>query len=119
MKSDEALLAFRARRRQLVVEIVAAFASAAGLLLVAAPIEVRATPDVRALFVSVCVLFAVCTVALVTRAVPLLLFRCPRCREPFHGPPVRALVALLGSHQACAHCRMGARPEGERKRTAP
>ncbi len=107
LSAEGTLRVFLARRRQLVAELAAAAAAGICLVLLAAPIEAGATPDVRALFVSVCILFAVCTVALVTRALPVLLFRCPRCREPFHGHPARALVAMPGFQRCCSHCRLG------------
>ncbi len=119
MQSAEASLRiFLARRRQVVAELPAAGLAGALLVAIASPVESGATPDVRALFMSVCVLFAVSAVALVTRAVPVLLFRCPRCREPFHGVAARALFAMCSFRRECAHCRLGSRrADEEPKRT--
>jgi hypothetical protein len=101
---------FVERRRQLVVESAVAVAVGAGLFAVAPAIESQAPLDVQALYVCVCVLSAVCGVSLVSRLVPALLFRCPRCRELFHGRLPRALFLLPRLRSCCSHCGLGTGP---------
>lgn len=114
--ADRQLRAFVEGRRQLVAESAVASVAGAALFAVAPAIEVKATPDVYALYVSICILGAACGVSLVSRLIGALLFRCPRCRELFHGKLPRALLLLPRSRACCSHCGLasGAAPEAER-----
>jgi hypothetical protein len=97
------LRVFSRRRRQLVAELALCAVAALALLVVAPRLD-GARPDAQAVFIALCVLFGACSAALVPRAIPVLLYRCPRCREHFHGGVERRPGRFPASWRCCAHC---------------
>jgi len=97
------LRVFSRRRRQLVAELALCALAALALLAVAPRLD-GAPPDAQAVFIGLCVLFGACSAGLVPRAIPVLLFRCPRCRERFHGGVEAGPRRFPASWRQCAHC---------------
>jgi hypothetical protein len=97
------LRVFSRRRRQLVAELALCAVAALALLILSPRLD-GAPPDAQAVFIALCALFGACSAGLVPRAIPVLLFRCPRCRERFHGGVVRRLGRLPAAWRCCGHC---------------
>ena len=91
------------RRRQLAVELGLCCAVAA-LLAILAPAVDTARPDLQVFYLGICGLFGASTAGAVARVLPVFRYRCPRCRERFHGGLERVLREFPGALQACAHC---------------
>lgn len=106
--AEERLQVFCRWRGRVALESVLA-ALGAALLATIAPAAEHSAPDAQVLYLAVAALFSVRVVGLVGRVVPLLLFRCPRCRERFHGELLRALRVLPTLPRACRGC--GLTPE--------
>jgi len=108
-------------RREVVLELGAALCAAVGLF-VLAPRADAAAAEGHALYAIALALASLTGVRLVARVATLLRCACPRCREPVHGAPLRALATFPWLPSACVHCGLpldrpdAARPEAARGR---